>query len=184
MIRLGLGAVLLLGSSACGIHGESAPRPLDAAAAPFREVRQAPTPAPTGTGRALVYLVQDGRLVAVTRRVPAPPTPAAALAALQSGPTGPESDAGLTTSVPAGSTLNEQPSTSTNVNVDVPLPVGSGSGRSDEVLGYAQVVLTLTSVPGVTSVHFLRRGQSLDVPRGDGSLTSTPLTRRDYASLL
>lgn len=184
MIRLGLCASLLLGSSACGIHSESAPRPLDDAAAPFREVRQGPTPAPTGTARALVYLVQDRRLVAVTRRVPAPPTPLAALAALQSGPSGGESDAGLTTSVLAGFTLDAKPRVGAKVNIDVPLPVSSDSGRTDEVLGYAQVVLTLTSVPGVTSVQFLRKGETLDVPRGDGSLARVPLTRRDYASLL
>ncbi len=182
MIRLNATLVVLLGVSACGIHAESAPRPLDAAAGPFRDVGQAPTPAPTGSGRALIYLVQDGHLVAVTRRVPAPPTPADALAALLSGPTGREGHAGLTTSVLTGTSLDQQSPTA--ANVDVPLPVGSEYGRSDEVLGYAQVVLTLTSLPGVTSVQFLRNGQPLDVPRGDGSLARTPLTRRDYAALL
>ena len=57
------------------------------------------------------------------------------------------------------------------------------AARSDEVLGYAQIVLTLTG-QGATAVRFTRDGEQLDVPRADGSLTAQPLVRGDYTSLL
>lgn len=182
--------VTVLVLTGCSIHSESAPRLLDPSAAPFREIGQSPTPLPTGVARALVYLIRDGQLVAVVRRVPAPAAAGDVLAALLGGPNSRESDAGLTTSVLSDLTLGTQPTPATGsparetVYVNLPTSSGTDSGRSDEVLEYAQVVLTLTSLPAISSVVFLRDGQALDVPRADGSLAHGPLSRGDYITLL
>ncbi|MHB1139434.1 MAG: GerMN domain-containing protein, partial [Microthrixaceae bacterium] len=60
----------------------------------------------------------------------------------------------------------------------------SDAAGSDQVLALGQIVATLTSVPGVTEVEFLRGGEALEVPVPDGSLVRRPVFRSDYASLL
>lgn len=179
-----VGLALAFLAAGCGIRAESQPRLLDPGSAPFRSVGQSPTAAPVGAGRALVYLVRAGAIVAVVRRVPDPPTPAAVLAALVGGPSGRESDAGLTTSVLSGTTLDKQALSAGVAFVDLPASSVTEPGRNDEVLAYAQIVVTLTALPAVTGVRFLRNGQVLDVPRADGSVARVSLTRRDYTALL
>ncbi len=60
----------------------------------------------------------------------------------------------------------------------------SDAAGSDQVLALGQIVATLTSVPGVSHVEFLRGGEPLEVPVPDGALVQRPVTRSDYASLL
>jgi spore germination protein GerM len=180
----GLALALAVLAAGCGVRAESQPRTLDPGSVPFRSIGQSPTAAPVGAGRALVYLVRDGAIVAVVRRFPEPPTPEAVLAALVVGPSGRESDAGLTTAVLPGTTFDKQGIAAGVAYVDVPASSTTESGRNDEVLAHAQVVVTLTALPAVTGVRFLRDGQPLDVPRADGSLARVPLTRRDYTALL
>ena len=54
---------------------------------------------------------------------------------------------------------------------------------ADQILALAQVVCTLTSLPGIGQVHFTRDGKAVDIPRADGSLTNRPVARADYDSL-
>lgn len=180
----GFAVVLAFLVAGCGVRAESQPRTLDPRSAPFRSIGQSPTAAPVGAGRALVYLVRDGAIVAVVRPVPQPPTAKAVLATLVEGPSGRESDAGLTTAVMSGTSLDERGTETGVAFVDVPASTSTESGRNDEVLAYAQIVVTLTALKGVNAVRFLRAGRPLDVPRADGSLAQIPLTRRDYIELL
>jgi hypothetical protein len=168
----------------CGISTDSAPRPLDPRSGPYQQDGENPSPAPTGGARTVVYLVRDAQLVAVVRRIPTHPTAADVLATLVSGPTARESSAGLATAVPLKAVVDKSSTTARIPAIAVPLPSVTDSGRNDEVLGYAQVVLSLTGLAGVKGVRFTRDGQPLDVPRADGSLSHGPLTRRDYAALL
>lgn len=46
----------------------------------------------------------------------------------------------------------------------------------------AEIVYTATARPGVGQVRFTLGGEPVAVPRGDGSLSSEPLTRSDYAA--
>jgi spore germination protein GerM len=55
---------------------------------------------------------------------------------------------------------------------------------ADQILAIAQIVCTLTGVPGVGQVQFLQNGQPVNVPRADSSLTERPVSREDYAPLL
>ncbi len=169
-------------TSGCGLAAESAPRALDRNTGPFQAVVTTASPAPTGTGRALIYLARDGAFVAVVRRVPVPPTPADVLAALEAGPNPREQDAGLTSAVPLKAKIDDRSRVPGNVVVEVPT-AGDGANRTDEVLGFGQVVVTLSALPSVTGVRFVRNGRALSVPRGDGSLSDAPLVRRDYAEL-
>jgi hypothetical protein len=64
------------------------------------------------------------------------------------------------------------------------LPAVSNLGGDDQLLAVAQLVCSLTARPGVGQISFTLGGAPVDVPRGDGSLTSDPVSRDDYAALL
>ncbi len=51
-------------------------------------------------------------------------------------------------------------------------------------LAAGQVVLTVTSAPGVDQVQFLRDGEPAEVPLPSGARQSAPVTAADYAPLL
>ena len=68
-------------------------------------------------------------------------------------------------------------------HVDV-LPSISTLGGDEQLLAVAQLVCTLTGLPGVGLVAFTLDGSPVAVPRGDGSLTNGPVSRDDYDDLL
>ena len=55
---------------------------------------------------------------------------------------------------------------------------------TDQVLAIGQIVMTLTSLPDVTSVRFVRDGETVAVPLPDGSLVRRALDPDDYSPLL
>ena len=55
---------------------------------------------------------------------------------------------------------------------------------ADQILAIAQIVCTLTGMPGIGQVGFTQQGESTDVPRADSSLTNKPVSRDDYQPLL
>jgi hypothetical protein len=133
-----------------------------------------------------VYFVdEDDRLVPVQRELRAPPDLTSALGALLNEPNQLEQSVGLRSTLPPGAVVR--------VNLDrgvaeVALKPSLFDEilTRDQVLAFAQLVLTLTSQPGVGQVRFTSGGETLSVPRGDGSLTrpGMPLTFEDYAELI
>jgi sporulation and spore germination protein len=174
---LPLGLIFLL-LAACGVPVDDAPRDLGDP----RAGSDASSPAPDGFGAAVerLYLVREGMLVRVIRRVPAPRTPDDMLADLLAGPTVEERADGL------GSALSTMNVTGMSiVQRRATIAVGSPGARSDEVLAYAQIVATLTSQGAeIGTVSFSAGGQPLGVPRADGVLSAAPLTIADYAELI
>ncbi len=175
-------AVLLAG---CGLQPEAEPRALPP--------RTAPEAGPTATAPVLpgarpttLYLVRDAMLAPVVRRASSGSSPVGALTLLLRGPTPGEGDQGLSSALAPDAVLLDEVQVEPGGLAVVPLRTLPAEGlvRSDEVLAYAQVVATLTALPGVRSVSFLRDGEPLAVPRADGLVATAPLTRRDYADLL
>jgi hypothetical protein len=172
--------LVVLAAAGCGVPLDDEPRSLG----PSGRVDRSGSPAAPVAGSTVLrlYLVRDGRLVRVPRRVPAPLTPAQQLDTLLAGPTAEESEDGLssaltTTTVTAVELVGRRAT----------VILGDRTGpavRSDEVLGFGQIVCTLTSLPDVGTVSFVADGAPLWVPRSDGSLAGTPLTIADYSSLL
>lgn len=179
MRRLALLAVLLV--AACGVPVDDSPRDLGGSQVVYGS--NAPAPDRFGPAVERLYLVRDGKLVRVLRRTPAPRAPSQMVEDLVAGPTRAEQQDGL------GSALSQMRVGSTIVSqrraaVEIGAPPVPGA-RSDEVLAYAQIVCTLTSQGAeVGTVSFTRDGQTLAVPRGDGSLSTGPLTIADYAELI
>ena len=66
------------------------------------------------------------------------------------------------------------------------MDIDDGTSISAERLPAAigQVVLTLSSAPGIESVVLVSDGQPVQVPLPGGALTDQPVTGDDYAELL
>jgi hypothetical protein len=171
---------VVLGPAGCGVPVDAEPRRLGE---PGRvDASGGPAPHVAGSTVLRLYLVRDGRLVRVPRRVPAPLTAAQQLDNLLAGPTAEESEDGLSTAL---STMAVTDVSLAGRRATITLGDRAGQGfRSDEVLAFGQIVCTLTSLPDVGTVSFVADGAPLWVPRADGSLADTPLTIADYSDLL
>jgi Sporulation and spore germination len=171
----------VIGAAGCGVPIDRAPRPVDPPRGPFQELSAAESapPAP-GTVDGEIYLVRDDALVRVARRVPADVTADALVRDLVAGPTDEERDVGLTTAL-IGVTVDVRVDRGVAV---VDLARLADTGRNDQVLTFGQLVCTLSTLPRVTGVSFIRDGRPIGVPRADGSLSSGPLTTPDYADLI
>jgi len=165
----------------CGVPADDVPHDLDRPQSANRA--SAPAADPLGPATERLFLVHDGKLVRTLRRVPAPRTPSQMVHDLLAGPTEAEQQDGLTSAL---STMNVGAVTLEQRRAAVEVGAASEQGgRSDEVLAYGQIVSTLTSQGAdVGTVSFTRGGQPLAVPRGDGSLSTAPLTVADYAQLI
>lgn len=177
---LAVPAALLL--AACGVSPEGAARPLTESEAPFVVLSPAPdVPQPPGSRSQQLAFVQDSGVVLVTR--PAlQQSPQSALSDLLAGPTPEEQAAGLTTALPARTEADVRLD-GTVAAVDLEGDVLE-SGRSDQVLAFGQLVLTLDALPEVTSVQFLQQGRPLGVPGADGAIVDGPLSTVDYQELV
>lgn len=136
-----------------------------------------------GTGVGRVYMQRSdptGRstLVAVQRELG--DDPLAVVSALLDGPTATEQEMGLRSAVPRGTRLNSARFVSTDtVRIDLGDTLFDATG-DDLVSALAQIVLTLCEINGVQRVMVVVDGVARDWPRGDGTLTDSPLTEYDY----
>ena len=173
--------VALLLVTACGVPTDPSPRALDPEAAPFGVLGE-PTTAPEGDGRVALYFVRGDRVVLQPRPVERSTTIRQLLDLLLEGPTPEQVAAGTRSEIPPDVRVEDVEVSGRDVAV-VTLAVGDNQVGTSP-LGFAQIVATLTAPGRARSVRFRLDGEDLPVPRGDGSLTSDPLDRSDYADLL
>jgi hypothetical protein len=174
-----------VGASSCGVPVDSEARLEDDANVPGGLLDPAGPPgsgtsAPASGVRVTVCLGdKSGRLHEVERSFADDPSLSRLTEALSDPVTEVERFAGLSSSVSSAVEFAD-------VTIDggvatVGLTEEFAQRSSTEQLGaVAQVVCTLTAQPGVGQVRFELEGATLDVPRGDGSTTSDPLSRADY----
>jgi hypothetical protein len=189
-LRKSFGTLLVLSFvvvvAGCRVPDDGSPREIPKDQVPF-DLLSEPTTAPPSTSpiptaESTIYLVQGDHLVGVKRFVPAPAGIGSALSALVQGPRAEESAQGISSSVgPQASDVQSQIQGATAI-VDI-TDAFLGIGVQEQVTGFAQIVYTLTEVPGVQDVRIQLNGQPASVPRGDGSATTEPLTREMYATL-
>ena len=99
---------------------------------------------------------------------------------LLSGPTKAEQDAGLRSAVPSSTeVLSARYVAGDLVKVDLTNEIFKATG-DDLVSSVAQIVLTLCDISGIERVIIVVSGQVNEWPKGDGSLTSQPLTAYDF----
>lgn len=173
----------------CGVPAEGPP--VTITRVPYDLTQPQPsepaTPAPTGTARPYVYPVRDNGLVPVKASATDPSDPARAvsevLAQLAEGPSEADRSAGLSTALGLGTGFRLGGLDDSVARVDI--AAGEQVPSPSRVpLAVAQVVLSVTSVPGVDSVLISRDGAPVELPLPGGALTAAPVTARDYAELV
>ncbi|WP_020387392.1 GerMN domain-containing protein [Kribbella catacumbae] len=188
-ILLSLLACLLLLSN-CGVPEQSSPVRVPPADLPS-PLRQGGSAEPTAQASVdpaksyLVYFVRNDRLVGLAREEAAGSAADrldAILGSLAAGPTQSEEAAGITTALPPGLHLKVSEVRAQQAILDLS---GETDGRSatDNLLIVGQIVLSVTSLPGVNQVAFVRDGSPVEALLPGGALTADPLTASDYQAL-
>jgi len=189
-----IGLTVLMLVASCGVPQDSRTVPLDTEQVPFGLLDPTPTTATSTTPGVgvdevsvrIALVASEDRLILVSRAVKqSTPRDSAAqvLMDLVAGPTVDERDRGLRSGLPSGIELGLASMNSGVASVDV--SSGVQSLPAEQVpLVVGQIVLSLTSVSGVTGVLLVRDGDRVAAPLVDGSLTAEPLTRGDYTALL
>ncbi|MEU4690463.1 GerMN domain-containing protein [Actinoplanes sp. NPDC023714] len=179
-------AVLLaavLAPAACGVPAQDDAHPVALPRRPLNTSTASAAAEPVGEVAQVLCLIRDSRLTQTVRRFDTLLDPQRQLDQLVAGPTASEQAQGLSTALATAALTVRLPAGQTTAAVEI-AEAGEGAARSDEVLAYGQIVCTLTSRADIAAVTFLRDGQPLQVPRGDGTLSSGPVRAADYRSLI
>ena len=104
------------------------------------------------------------------------------LADLSAGPSDDARAGGLSTAIPPDSRLTLSGIDAGTAEIEVETASAISADRLPGAVG--QIVLTVTSVPGVTSVVLVSDGEPLQVPLPGGALSAGPVTDQDYLTLL
>lgn len=196
MRRTPLFAVVLVGVCAsCSIPADSSFEAIPDAEVPYELSSTESTITPssettipgsdTSTEAIDAYFISNSRVVKIVRLVAAPAGPEQALATLSALDTLDPALAGLRTAIPKSfsATVSVERGVA---SVDSTRGLLDTLSPLDQRLAVAQIVLTLTSRPGIGQVMFSVDGIPTGVPRGRGDLAGplVPVTFDDYASLV
>lgn len=173
--------------AACGVPPDDRASVASRESVPFDLLGDAPSVTATTlpfapTERATIFLVQGERLAPVQRELPAPVSVESVLEALADGPTATEVQLGLRTALLAPGLMGSGGVSGGIAIVDLGQPFTEIAGR-DQILALAQIVSTVTGLPGVGRVRFTLDGNPVGILRGDGAVTAETVSRDDYATL-
>lgn len=171
-----VGALCLL-MSGCALEPQAQPEPVQAShAAPVT-----PPPRSVGSQTVRVYLIQGDRLTAVRRSVQQRSFDDA-LEALVAGPTRDEVLVGKRTAIAPQMFTGAASETSSEVAVvEAPEEFSAISGET-QLLAVAQLVWTVTEVPGIRRVRLSVNGSRVEMPT-DRGLVRHPVGRSAFASV-
>jgi germination protein M len=171
------------GSSTSTAPAEPTPSAASTAPTPSATPSSTPSPVPATRVVAAAYFMHGEQLQPVHRSVVGPGVGAAAVRALLAGPTAAERQAGLTTTVPAGTTLRSLDIAGGLATVDLSGTYASGGGTLSMSARLAQVVFTLTRVPTVHLVTFRLDGKRVTAFGGEGIILDKPVGRDRFEEL-
>ena len=191
MRRVSIVALFLAGALLTGCT----PAPPVATQAPDTSQPPSSTSATTGTAQPTtsappvaspvvvrVYLAYNEKMQPVLRQLPAgtKTTLKSALVELLKGPNAAETAAGMSTQIPAGTTLRSVKVSGKIATVDLSAKFGTDGGMSGVTNRLAQVVFTATQFSTVSSVRFKVNGKTVSVFTGEGIMLNHPQKRSDY----
>ena len=176
-----LAAAMLWLLTGCGVPADPAPRSIPAGEVPFGLLGTTTTSTrPAPATRAVVFLVEGDQLVPVRREVMAPATPATVLATMATGPTPSEAAAGLRTALVTGVRLLQLSAGTATVRLDRDF---AATHIREQILALAQLVYTITELPGVDGVQFTFDNEPAEIPTAEGRLKAGPVNRVDFAAI-
>jgi spore germination protein GerM len=173
--------------SGCGVPTDSEVRTIDAEDIPTvaTTTSSQPEQSTSALGRPQVYLADtEGALVATSVQTEGTATDEVlqeVLDRLTVGPSATQTEQGLSSFVPPTLTM-----TVDSVDRGKAL-IGLGGDQlpsTNQTTATAQIVLSATSVPNVTSVQLTLNSDVVEAPLLDGALTTRALTAADYRSLI
>lgn len=176
--------VSLTASTSCGVpEGQAEPIPRDELPESLRgpETASSAPGSPAESASVAVYWVRDRRLVPEAVTFESSPDASRLIDVLERGPASAAS--GVRSAVSGVDVLADASVHEPSVDVDVG-PGFDDLTASEQTLAVAQVVASLTTVPGIEQVSIRRDGEVVDVPLPDGSLVRRPLGREDYATII
>jgi ribosomal protein L24E len=138
-----------------------------------------------GRGTAPVYFLRGEKLGAGTRDVHGGAKVEATVNLVRdllAGPNAAERAAGLSSAIPAGTALNGISRLGPVANVDLSAQFVSGGGSLSIQERVAQVVFTLTGLPGIHAVSFSINGRHVTTIGGEGLIVDPPVTRSTFDS--
>ena len=179
MRRWTAGMLLLL--AACGAAHGAVAIPSDEV--PFSVARSPEPERPTApTAQYSLAFVRRGHLVDVTRNLSTRAPQESVMIALLDGPTTREAERAITSEIPSETRLLQVRVVDTVAEVNLSREFQTAGSSESVLLRVAQVVRTLTSTKGVSSVRFLIDGESVGVPT-DSGVVERPVSTPDYASV-
>ena len=188
LLALAAAAVL----TGCGVPTGGGPQTIAASDIPYGLASPSPgspaaTSSPPRDDLPRVYLVDAGDVLVPSGRDVSGSTTRERLGDLLSqlveGPTSGERDDQLTTALPPQISLSVSTVDNGTATIDFSATSASPAGEQTR-RAVAQIVLTATSLPGVTAVLLTHDGEPLEAPLPSGELTAAPLTAMDYEPLL
>ncbi len=129
-----------------------------------------------------VYWI-DGSTIRPTRRAEIEATLESAIGVLKAGPEPAETAAGLRSVIPSADMIVAATTQSGTATISL-APGFLTLPGAEQTLAIAQIVYTITIVPGIGQVDFRLGDQPLPVPTAEGQPSSGAVSRDDYASLL
>lgn len=187
-VRAILVTTLVAATAACGVKGAGDFKVIGAAEVPAGVV---PTTSTTvqlpGTQttlpseQATIYYVRGSELVGFKVDVPAPANPAHTLAQLLIGTPPPRTRSAIPKGVQAVVTIERGVAV-----ISVSRLLLTETSTTDQVIAIGQIVLTLTSLPGVGQAQFVADGRPIAVPIATGEIRAPgdPVTFDDYKTLI
>jgi hypothetical protein len=188
MRRSVLVALVVLVATACGLPADDRDHPLatedvpyDLLAGPTTTTEPPPSTTTTLPWRTNLWYVAGDRLVPAPRQLRAQPDVAQVLRLLLRGPS--DDDLPLVRSaLDVGDASIAVPPTGGELAIELAPDFGFRSS-SEQIFALAQLVFTLTEVPGVGRVAFRIGDAPATVPLPNGQLAEGSVSRDDYAVL-
>jgi spore germination protein GerM len=171
----------------CGVPTDRGVEVADPESVPFGllepdpETNVAPDPRAASAIDVFFFHAGEQRLIPVTRRVDSGDT-ATVIQELEAGPSAAESSLGLQSSLIDVEVVDGVSVEGGVATVDLLASFTDLSG-AEQLTAVAQLVFSLTDRPGVDRVAFTLDGEAVEVRRADGTSTSEPLDRDDFASM-
>ena len=178
-----LAAILLLHATAsCAVPLQDRPQVIDTdRRAPAETIQPDPTAEPQADTS--IYVIRGGRLVRVTRQVPAGNRVENTLASLLAGTLPAEESQQLRTAIPAAVTKVDLRTDGHIAIMRVPAAFLALSGP-EQVLAVAQLVWTVTDTGEATGLRLIDNSSTpVALPVEGGDLVYRPVRRTDYHTL-